>query len=150
MVKDYYLILGVPLDAAPEEIRSAFRKLALQYHPDQLREAEAARFREISEAYEVLSDPVRRARYDRGLRRSPARPIGADTRAPAAEPEPLISEPVPITGVPESARPSFDALFDRLKRNFFVSDVPEKFSSIATRFLGRHIENIARVDISGY
>ena len=64
MAKDYYLILGVPLDAAPGEIRSAFRRLALQYHPDRRGEAGTRAFRDISEAYDVLSDPAQRARYD--------------------------------------------------------------------------------------
>jgi curved DNA-binding protein len=64
--KDYYEILGVAPGAGDEEIRSAFRRLARMYHPDKTgnnREAED-RFKEINEAYEVLSDPERRDRYD--------------------------------------------------------------------------------------
>ena len=63
---DYYKILGVPRGASAEEIKSAFRKLAMQYHPDRNpgdRQAED-RFKEINEAYQVLSDPQKRSRYD--------------------------------------------------------------------------------------
>ncbi|HOZ08594.1 MAG TPA: J domain-containing protein, partial [candidate division Zixibacteria bacterium] len=66
MAKDYYDILGVKEDASPEEIKKAFRKLAMKYHPDRNpgnAQAEA-RFKEISEANETLSDPKKRAEYD--------------------------------------------------------------------------------------
>ena len=63
---DYYKILGVPRGAGADAIKSAFRKLAMQYHPDRNpgdRQAED-RFKEINEAYQVLSDPQKRSRYD--------------------------------------------------------------------------------------
>jgi molecular chaperone DnaJ len=64
--RDYYRVLGVPRDASTEEIKRAFRRLAMKYHPDRNRSPEAeARFKEINEAYEVLSDPEKRAAYDR-------------------------------------------------------------------------------------
>ncbi len=64
--KDYYAILGVPKTATREEIRKAFRKLARKYHPDVAADkAKAdAKFKEINEAYEVLSDDEKRRRYD--------------------------------------------------------------------------------------
>lgn len=67
-MSDYYETLGVARDATPEEIKKAFRQLARETHPDANPgdpEAEH-RFRDIAEAYEVLSDPQKRARYDRG------------------------------------------------------------------------------------
>jgi molecular chaperone DnaJ len=63
---DYYETLGVGRDASPDDIKRAFRRLAMQYHPDRNSEPGAeAQFKEINEAYEVLSDAERRATYDR-------------------------------------------------------------------------------------
>jgi molecular chaperone DnaJ len=63
--RDYYEVLGVARDADARAIKEAFRKLALRYHPDRSREPQAEeRFKEIAEAYAVLSDPRRRAEYD--------------------------------------------------------------------------------------
>lgn len=64
--KDYYSILGVSKSASADEIKKKFRKLALQYHPDRNpgNDAAEAKFKEISEAYEVLSDPEKRQKYD--------------------------------------------------------------------------------------
>jgi molecular chaperone DnaJ len=65
--RDYYEVLGVQKTVSAQELKSAFRKVALQYHPDRNpgnHEAEE-KFKEASEAYEVLSDPERRGRYDR-------------------------------------------------------------------------------------
>jgi len=65
--RDYYEVLGIGREATAEDAKKAYRKLALQYHPDRNpgdKEAEE-RFKEVAEAYDVLSDPDKRARYDR-------------------------------------------------------------------------------------
>jgi molecular chaperone DnaJ len=64
--RDYYDILGVSKDSSKEEIKNSYRKLALQYHPDQNKSPEAPeKFKEISEAYAVLSDDEKKKQYDR-------------------------------------------------------------------------------------
>jgi DnaJ-class molecular chaperone len=67
--QDYYAALGVPRTASPDEIKKAYRKLAMKWHPDRARAEEKkeaeAKFKEINEAYEVLSDPEKRSKYDR-------------------------------------------------------------------------------------
>ena len=66
MVPTHYEVLGVPEGASGEEVRQAYRRLAKAAHPDAA--GDAAEFRLVTEAYDVLSDPVQRAAYDRGLR----------------------------------------------------------------------------------
>jgi curved DNA-binding protein len=64
--KDYYAVLGVPRNATADDIKKAFRKLARQYHPDTAKDKKTAeaKFKEINEANEVLSDPEKRKKYD--------------------------------------------------------------------------------------
>ncbi|KAM6937768.1 dnaJ homolog subfamily B member 9a [Xenentodon cancila] len=63
--KDYYDILGVPKGATERQIKKAFHKLAMKYHPDKNKSPDAeVRFREIAEAYEILSDETKRREYD--------------------------------------------------------------------------------------
>src|SRR3990172_383720 len=67
MAKDYYEILGVPRNASDVDIKKAYRKLARQFHPDlhpDKRKEMEAKFKEINEAYQVLSDPKKRSDYD--------------------------------------------------------------------------------------
>jgi molecular chaperone DnaJ len=104
--RDYYAVLGVPRDADRESIKKAFRALAATHHPDVSAEPGAdERFREILEAYEVLSSAEARARYDRrGFSRrtaSPRRPRGEP--ATPKDPDPLddlfdLVVPVPAPG----------------------------------------------------
>ena len=65
--KDYYEVLGVERNASDDEIKKAYRKLAMQYHPDRNKDDKGAeaKFKEVGEAYAVLNDPQKRARYDR-------------------------------------------------------------------------------------
>lgn len=63
--KDYYQILGVPRNASAKEVKTAYYKLAKQFHPDQNKDASAKqKFQDVSEAYEVLSDETKRREYD--------------------------------------------------------------------------------------
>ena len=65
--RDYYEVLGVPRDADPSAMKKSYRKLAMQFHPDRNPDnpEAAAKFKEAAEAYDVLSDQEKRARYDR-------------------------------------------------------------------------------------
>jgi DnaJ-class molecular chaperone len=74
--RDHYEVLGVSRSAGTSDIRRAYRALALRYHPDVCAGADAGwRFREVADAYDVLHDPARRARYDASSR--PARDLDA-------------------------------------------------------------------------
>ncbi|HLG06675.1 MAG TPA: DnaJ domain-containing protein, partial [Gemmatimonadales bacterium] len=65
-MSDYYRLLGVSRDASEDEIKRAYRRLAMEYHPDRNPSPDAeARFKEIAEGYSVLTDPDKRAAYDR-------------------------------------------------------------------------------------
>jgi len=67
MAKDYYQILGVPRNSTNDKIKKAYRKLAMQYHPDRNPEKEEwanDKFKEINEAYAILGDPEKRSQYD--------------------------------------------------------------------------------------
>jgi curved DNA-binding protein CbpA len=90
-VHDLYAILGVPPSASSERIAKAFRKLAFRHHPDRNpgREADAARaFQRIAEAYDVLSDPLKRALYDQRAGRVAASPRRSSTSAAPSRPTP--------------------------------------------------------------
>src|SRR2546425_3115266 len=81
--KDYYRILGVDRSADEKTIKSAYGKLARKYHPD-VNKGQDARFKEIAEAYEVLSDPEKRRRYD---------PLGPDWQRYAQQGAPTGAGP---------------------------------------------------------
>jgi uncharacterized membrane protein YsdA (DUF1294 family) len=85
-LKDYYAILGVPRNATPEQIKEAYRRLAKEYHPDKNPSPEAEeRFKLINEAYQVLSDPAKRAEYDAlydAMASRASAPTGPEAREP--------------------------------------------------------------------
>ena len=129
MAKNYYLILGVDLDATPEQIKHAYRQKALQFHPDYYG-PDAEPFLEAQEAYGVLSDPVPRNAYDRSMQRGqrvtvrygPA-PDVIQPRRPLAEPlvprpSPFDLEDVALSQSFETFSPSFEEIFDYLWSNF--------------------------------
>src|SRR6266536_5335909 len=85
MARDYYEALGVPRNASQEELQAAYRRLSRSLHPDVNKDPSAEeRFKEVGEAYHVLSDPEARARYDamraRGGRPGPRPRAGAGAR----------------------------------------------------------------------
>lgn len=122
MAKSYFAILGISQNATVDEIRSAYRRLAKEFHPDHY-EGSSQRFRDIQEAYSVLGDSRRRREYKQRIRKvSIKTPM---TSAIYSEPEPLIPEerPADIGEVSpvrsfQSFTPSFDEIFDWLWRNF--------------------------------
>ena len=103
--KDYYAALGVSRAEGVDGIQEAYRRLAKQYHPDRAGEQGTGKFQEIQEAYEVLSDPRKRKRYDASLdrQRQPTE-IAPEPLVPSRQhshfrrPEPLIR---PNTTIPE-------------------------------------------------
>jgi curved DNA-binding protein CbpA len=103
---DFYAILGIPRDADDLAIRSAYKALARQYHPDAGSGADSARFRAVAEAYETLVDPARRQGYDLSLRRPerimPVMPVRVE----------------PLAGRRTSPEDRFSDLFAGLMRSF--------------------------------
>lgn len=104
---DYYRILGVSRGASPDEIKRAFRRLARRHHPDVSNEPDAARFREIVEAYETLSDERRRRVYDARL--------AADSRQWAERPE-WFADEIAIDF------PSVAPVIERIRATFLEPD----------------------------
>ena len=136
MPKNYYLILGVTTNASAEDIKAAFRRRAMELHPDRSGLASGP-FQDAQEAYSVLGDPERRRRYDRqyqagnarGHRRSRVpeplvreRPKGEPLRP--VEPVRSFRELRPLESY-ESYSPSFDELFARFWGNFEPFDRPK-------------------------
>ena len=122
MAKSYFAILGISPDATLNEIRSAYRRLAKEYHPDHY-SGGSERFRDIQEAYSVLGNNRRRREYQQRIRKVPiTRSVRSRTYP---EPEPLIPEErtddigeiSPVRSF-QSFTPSFDEIFDWLWRNF--------------------------------
>jgi molecular chaperone DnaJ len=123
MAKSYYTILGVSIDASPEEIRSSYRRLVKAYHPDYYT-GNRDTFHDIQEAYGVLGNDQQRRAYRRSLKSKMAKkPIHRWGAGPA--PEPLIPESSPadfgdisLARSFRTVRPSFDEVFDWLWQNF--------------------------------
>jgi molecular chaperone DnaJ len=118
---NYYMILGVSRKESDRGIRDAFRRLVKQYHPDIVGPGGTKRYRDIVEAYGVLSDPDKRASYNHGL--DHVEQARTDC-SKAGDPNPLytppsfFSEPISVFRDFQTFTGSFDALFERLARNF--------------------------------
>lgn len=114
-MNDYYQQLGLTHNAGPAEIKAAYKRLAMQYHPDHNmgdRSAEE-RFKQINEAYHVLSDPLKKARYDRQFEVAHTLPYNAD---PRRRPHPND----PAYGKPRQRQPGAPrAYYYKIDRNYF-------------------------------
>lgn len=125
MAKNYYLILGVEADATPEQIKSAYRQLVREFHPDHYGD-DAGPFLAIQEAHAVLSDPASRRAYDQSMQNKTFPPASregvVEVRRPRVEPlapeEDYALDRVSLARSFQTFSPSFDELFDRLWSNF--------------------------------
>ena len=122
MAKSYFAILGISPHATVDEIRSAYRRLAKEFHPDHY-SGSSRRFRDIQEAYSVLGNKRRRHEYERNIKKATRKTAVRPAFYP--EPEPLIPEdrPVDLGEISpvrsfQSSTPSFDEVFDWLWSNF--------------------------------
>jgi len=129
MAKSYFTILGISPTATADEIRSAYRRLVKEFHPDYYA-GDSETFRDIQEAYSVLGNTRRRREYERKISKVSLRRSLRRTRYP--EPELLIPEERPIDMGEispvrsfQSFTPSFDEIFDWLWKNFSDLDQPK-------------------------
>ena len=120
--KNYYLILGVSQSETPARIRARYRDLARTLHPDVAGPQSTSAFQNISEAYAVLTDPSARQRHDSELATWEER-LAVQTRDDSVAP--WRRAPVSLLAEPLAVRPSFDALVDRLFRNFTGIGIPK-------------------------
>lgn len=103
--KDYYHVLGIPWNASPRAIRTAFRALVRQHHPDRAGPEGTPAFRETLEAYRVLSDPERRRIHDADLRDRSDAQVPIHRAATARPPRPSGSRAEAIRPLDSPARP---------------------------------------------
>ena len=143
MRKNYYLILRLAPGATSKQIRSAYRRRALELHPD-LTGLGSDQFLELQEAYDVLSDPVRRQIYDREAEDIPIRRVDAMRPPETVIPrryrgEPLVADrskrqpdDISLFGSFETFSPSLDEVFERLWSNFtfFTRPKAERLESL--------------------
>lgn len=127
MMKNYYVILEVPTDASDEQIRSAYRKQVKALHPDHYGE-DSGPFKEVQEAYHVLSDPEQRRNHDRQLQNEQRRRPESSPRSYAgfgSSPIEPVETPVRRPVVEEVVRPtvapvsSNEDLLQRVLEHFF-------------------------------
>jgi molecular chaperone DnaJ len=126
--RNFYVVLGVPANESTAGIRRAYRELALRYHPDRAGAQGTTYFQELTEAYDVLSDPARRASYDEGLLH------GGEVELPARPPMRPSSHSAPEPLVPGwqsflrdfwVTQPSADEVFEHVLRSFTDSESPK-------------------------
>jgi hypothetical protein len=133
-MKDYYVVLGIPRNEDPRGIREAYRQLAKHYHPERAGPEANTTFREVAEAYEALSDPERRSRFDRSLRRAEGRlDVAPDTIVLDDEPppEPLSPEPVSLMRGFRRMHPSREDILTLLLHNVLPARAPKGEQAVA-------------------
>ena len=108
-MRNCYVILQVPRDASLKEIRKAYRKLALRHHPDRRETADAERFREVQEAYEILSDTDKRKAHNHELEAHEQRLRSGRRRR----------SPQPVWSDFQHVAPTGGEILDRLRTNLF-------------------------------
>lgn len=160
MPKNYYIILGIPSSSTQEDIKTAYRKLAKEFHPDHYGKNHLP-FLNLQEAYSVLSDPARRRAYDDSFTKKRQKQASSRRPEPMAyryreDIEPLIPEKNPVDLGDASLerdfhvhRPSLAALLDRLFNNFeerkqSKGERPENLTAVITitpeqAFRGGHV-----------
>ena len=111
-MKDYYMILSVPRDAEQEDIRRAHREQALRTHPDRSHDPDPERFLEAQEAYEVLRDSERRARYNRDLK-------DHEEWVEGNRPVTVHGGPLPIWEDFATVFPGLEEILDHIRSDFF-------------------------------
>jgi DnaJ-class molecular chaperone len=129
MAKSYFAILGISSSATADEIRSAYRRLAKEFHPDHYA-GDSEKFQEVQEAYSVLGNSRSRREYKQNIRKVSPKTPSRRTHYP--EPEPLIPEqgPVDLGEVSpvrsfQSFTPSYDEIFNWLWNNFSSLEQPK-------------------------
>lgn len=143
-MKNYYIILGISPQANTDGVRQAFREKAKQYHPDKTGQEGTSFFQDITEAYEVLSDPKKRSEYNRRLQKKEDRP-GSETihrHRPEGNsespPEDLFSRRFPFGGSPFQRDPVFDFGFSRRSGRTRARENPLDLEVILSAEEARH------------
>ena len=119
----HYAVLGISENADPGTIHSAYRARARQYHPDTGEGSSPGKFREVAEAYETLSDPVRRRAYDRMLARdrtpAPQQVVIEPLAQPWFSPQPFAFRPPPAVSLDEWFEETFRAFNQLFSDDWF-------------------------------
>lgn len=131
--RNYYLVLGVSQNECAEGVRDAFRELALKYHPDRAGPGSMRFFQEIIEAYKTLSDPIKRASYDRGLTHGSPHELAVE-KTPvhygSTRRRNIVEQLIPqreryFRGMRSSSR-VFEDIFESVLGSFLRHSVPER------------------------
>ena len=151
---NYYMLLEIKSDASQNEIKKAYRKMAQKYHPDHFGK-DASPFLKIQEAYQILSDPVKRHKYDRTLSQPPSGETLFQRKTKeryGSEPEPLIpgksfirEKPISLSHSFTTFSPSFEEMFDRLFNQFHSNYVrkSDRKENLKVEITLRHEEALA-------